>query len=166
LNLLHRYLLPGQQKRDEDQIAFDDFMRGLGSTLDASYTVAEKLTLMQFGKRSGAANLARPTFFFRLVRHGPGDVVRPKTHSELTFSSADLGVTVHDVIVADASSKDLVVTSTPGVHIRHRRKSKISTCSFVVNIVVRRADGIAVLGDEWLELFIEEWSCRWPHSQL
>ena len=65
LKQLHRYLLPGLQKRDEDEIAFEDFMDGLGSTLDASYTEAEKQTLRQFVSGTSSA-LKRPAFFFRL----------------------------------------------------------------------------------------------------
>ena len=65
LKQLHRYLLPGLQKRDEDEIAFEDFMDGLGSTLDASYTEAEKQILRQFVSGTGSA-LKRPAFFFRL----------------------------------------------------------------------------------------------------
>jgi hypothetical protein len=54
-----------QLLRDEDEIAFEDFMDGLGSTLDASYTEAEKQTLRQFVSGTSSA-LKRPAFFFRL----------------------------------------------------------------------------------------------------
>ena len=46
------------------------------------------------------------------MRHGPGDVVRPKSKGELAFSASDVGVTLHTLIAANHSSKELEVSSS------------------------------------------------------
>ena len=67
------------------------------------------------------------------MRHGPRDIVRPKTRGEHTFGSSDLGVTVHELIAADARSKQLV-TPQSIADIEDKTKSQLvpslSTLSF------------------------------------
>ena len=47
------------------------------------------------------------------MRHGPRDVIRPKSKGELAFSASDVGVTLHTLIAANRSSKELEVSSSP-----------------------------------------------------
>ena len=109
------------------QLFFDEFLKTAGSTSSNAFTEAEKHHLMQ--SDVAQASLAAPTLFFRLVRHGPGDVVRPKSKGELAFSASDVVVTLHTLMAANHSSKESEVSSSLHALMIWRRKRNRKLCS-------------------------------------
>ena len=136
LRQLQRFLLPDVPGGGGDahgELFFDEFVKTAGSTLSNAFTEAEKHHLMQ--SDVAQASLAAPTLFFRLGRHGPGDVVRPKSKGELAFSALEVGVALHALIAVNRSSKELEVSSSPQCidELETQEKSQVVLSSAVLS---------------------------------
>ena len=119
LQQLQRFILQRPQCAIEDS----DDKAGMGSTLVAALTEAEKHHLQQSDlvdvvdrapahSEISVADMVKKMVFFRVVRNAPQRVVRPSTTGELNLSMADIGVSVHELMGADCHSGQVTVAAS------------------------------------------------------